>query len=164
MKIWWIFLIVIFNVSFVNAELNWHYAKPATLAWTSDLKITLADGTTQIIPQAEISYKVFSVRSDNVNKINPILVKETNQNSYKLEEALEFLEEGSYFFGVQMIRNEPGKTEPAVSPIGWSSNPENIVDKQPFGVYVYSLPNMPSNTFVKTDLIPPAIPQDVIAE
>jgi hypothetical protein len=149
----------------VNAELKWYYGNSSTLAWNIDLEITLSDRTKEIIPEDQISYKIFCTPAYNPDKNNPILVAETNVKSYKLKDALEILEEGSYYFGVQMIRTEEDK-EPATSPIGWSDNPDNISAEQinTFAVFVFNTLGSLDQIFVKTDFTPPAIPQDVIAE
>jgi len=165
MKFWWFFLILIFNVSIANSEVkNWYFTNTVTLSWNANLEITLSDGTKQVIPTEEISYKVFCVSSTNPDKNNPILVTQTNESVYKLSNALEVLQEGSYLFGVQMIRNQEGK-EPMVSPIGWSDNPQNLVSpEETFGIFVFNTPNIVKTLFIKTDFTAPAPPEDVIAE
>lgn len=118
---------------------SWYPANKSTLAWDHEATVTLSDGATITIPQAELSYRVYRTLATAPNKVEPEFLGTTPDKSF----LVRFSEEGRYLLGVQAVRTIPGVETPVVSEVSWSDVAAMTHDK-PFGVEFFIPPAAPT--------------------
>lgn len=135
-----LFLIVFFLVSICSVvhSQEWVTANQVTITW--DAVIAFENGDP--IPATDIiGYGVYLAREADTDKIDHIHLGVTTDTLYTIT-LDKNLPEGRYFVGLKTIRKLADGTHVAESIIGWTDNPDIVLDGKIFGLSHYFIPMM----------------------
>lgn len=133
-------LIVFFLISICTLahSQEWVTANQVTVTW--DAVIAFENGDP--IPATDIiGYGVYLVSEADTDKINHTHLGVTTDTIYTIT-LDENLPEGKYFAGLKTIRKLADGTHVAESVIGWTDNPDIVLDGKIFGLSHYFIPMM----------------------
>ena len=116
---------------------TWVTANQSTISW--DAVTTLSNGS--VIPDTSvIEYNVYLCNAvTDPGKTNPTLIETVSD----LQSILTLVNEGQYFVGVQTVRKFEGEVI-SESAIGWTDNPDIVLNGEIFGITYFLPPVMPT--------------------
>ena len=129
-----ILLLVLVMVPAANAEVVFHNANQATVAWdavTSDI-----DGD----PISGVTYRIYLASETDPMKSDPFVAVDNITNL----SATITLTKGRFFVGIQAV------CEDLVSEINWGDEIEHQADVELFGLRYATLPGAPKNLMKRT--------------
>lgn len=131
---------LVFSISISAFGQEWHTANQATITWDA---VTGTEGGTLFQETDIIEYRVWlSNAITDPDKANPVIVGITPELLY----VITLNTEGRFFVGLQTVRKQQQGSEIvllAESEIGWTDDPEIVVDGNIFGLQYYLPPPPP---------------------